>query len=199
MDRNECLSGSGDLNARAGIPENWQDKVDSRLLQGAPATNEFLVILSEQADLSGAAALKTKEAKGRYVFERLTETAQRTQPPILKTLQERAWSIAILDGEHDLGARRSAGHPIAGPKGGHGPHCCEFRKPRSRSPARIAENKPDGEFGGVEHFPGPRARRVGAGLHRPGRRGGRTGHRLPMGSSRPEKSLPGLGRHQRQS
>ena len=77
------------LTARAGIPENWQNKVDSRLLQGAPATNEFLVILSEQADLSGAAALKTKEAKGRYVFERLTETAQRTQQPMLKTLRER--------------------------------------------------------------------------------------------------------------
>src|ERR1035438_7276663 len=77
------------LTARAGVPENWQDKVDPRLLQGAPATNEFLVILSEQADLSGAAALKTKEAKGRFVFERLTEVAQRTQPPLLKTLQEK--------------------------------------------------------------------------------------------------------------
>ena len=76
------------LTARAGVPENWQDKVDPRLLQGAPATNEFLVILSEQADLSGATALKTKDAKGRYVFERLTEVAQRTQPPLLKTLQE---------------------------------------------------------------------------------------------------------------
>jgi subtilisin family serine protease len=77
------------LTARAGVPENWQDKVDPRLLQGAPATNEFLVILSEQADLSGATALKTKDAKGRYVFERLTEVAQRTQQPLLKTLQEK--------------------------------------------------------------------------------------------------------------
>src|ERR1017187_498850 len=76
------------LTARAGVPENWQDKVDPRLLQGAPATNEFLVILSEQADLSGATALKTKAAKGRYVFERLTEVAQRTQLPLLKSLQE---------------------------------------------------------------------------------------------------------------
>jgi subtilisin family serine protease len=76
------------LTARAGVPENWQDKVDSRLLQSAPATNEFLVILSEQADLSAAAALKSKDAKSRYVFERLTEVAQRTQPPLLKTLQE---------------------------------------------------------------------------------------------------------------
>jgi subtilisin family serine protease len=78
------------LTTRAGVPENWQDKVDPRLLQGAPATNEFLVILSEQADLSGATALKTKEAKGRYVFERLTEVAQRTQPPLLKSLQKQA-------------------------------------------------------------------------------------------------------------
>jgi len=78
------------LTARAGVPENWQDKVDPRLLQGAPVTNEFLVILSEQADLSGATALKTKDAKGRYVFERLTEVAQRTQQPLLKSLQKQA-------------------------------------------------------------------------------------------------------------
>ena len=32
--------------------------------------------------------MKTKEAKGRYVFERLRETALRTQQPILKTLRE---------------------------------------------------------------------------------------------------------------
>lgn len=78
------------LTTRAAIPENWQKKVDPRLLQSAPATNEFLVILSEQAGLSGAAALKTKDAKGKYVFERLTEVAQRTQQPILKMLQDEA-------------------------------------------------------------------------------------------------------------
>jgi subtilisin family serine protease len=78
------------LTARAALPENWQSKVEPRLLQSAPATNEFLVILSEQADLSGAAALKTKDAKGRYVFERLTKVAQRTQQPILRMLQRQA-------------------------------------------------------------------------------------------------------------
>ncbi|MEI8288754.1 MAG: S8 family serine peptidase [Verrucomicrobiota bacterium] len=77
------------LASQAGIPENWQNKVDLRLLQGAPATNEFILILSGQADLSGAAALKTKEAKGRYVYERLSETAQRTQAPVLDELQRR--------------------------------------------------------------------------------------------------------------
>ena len=77
------------LAGRAGLPENWQNKVDPRLLQGAPATNEFILVLSEQADLSGAAAFKTKAAKGRYVYERLSETAQRTQAPVLDELQRR--------------------------------------------------------------------------------------------------------------
>ena len=77
------------LASQAGIPESWQNKVDPSLLQDTRATNEFILILSEQTDLSGAAALKTKEAKGRYVYERLLETAQRTQAPVLKELQRR--------------------------------------------------------------------------------------------------------------
>jgi serine protease AprX len=101
------------LTARAVVPENWQAKVESRLLQGAPATNEFLVILSEQADLSGATALKTKEAKSRYVFERLTKVAQRTQAPLLKTLQEQKlefrsfWVANMICVRGDLSAIQS--------------------------------------------------------------------------------------------
>ena len=49
---------------------------------------EFLVYLTEQADLSGAAALPTKEAKGAYVFEQLTAVAQRTQPPLIAALKK---------------------------------------------------------------------------------------------------------------
>jgi subtilisin family serine protease len=101
--------------------------VDSRLLQGAPATNEFLVILSEQADLSGATALKTKEAKGRYVFERLSETAQRTQQPMLKTLRERGlehrpfwianmiWVRGDLPAIQSLAQREETAHIVANP------------------------------------------------------------------------------------
>ena len=47
---------------------------------------EMLVVLAEQADLSGARLLATKSEKGRYVYERLTEAAQRTQPPLLAEL-----------------------------------------------------------------------------------------------------------------
>ncbi len=67
----------------------WTQKVDPWVLETAVAnpSTEFLVTLTEQADLSGAAALSTKEAKGRYVFEQLTAVAQRTQPPILNALK----------------------------------------------------------------------------------------------------------------
>lgn len=41
-----------------------------------------LIVLQEQADVSGAAALATKRAKGRFVFDQLREVANRTQPPV---------------------------------------------------------------------------------------------------------------------
>ena len=50
---------------------------------------EALIILNEQADLSGAANLPTKLQKGQYVYAALREVAERTQAPILKMLQQR--------------------------------------------------------------------------------------------------------------
>ena len=50
---------------------------------------EFFVLLSEQADLSGAAALRGK-AKTRYVFEQLQATAQRSQRPLRAWLERQA-------------------------------------------------------------------------------------------------------------
>ena len=40
---------------------------------------EFFVVLADQADLSGAAALTTKTEKGRYVYEALRNKSQATQ------------------------------------------------------------------------------------------------------------------------
>lgn len=70
----------------------WSRKVDPWVLQTAVANQptEFLVQLTEQADLSSVAASASKEEKGRLVYERLTAVAQRTQPPI----------IAILEANH---------------------------------------------------------------------------------------------------
>ncbi len=67
----------------------WQSKVDAPVLtEAAAGDTEFLVYLSEQADLSGATALQTKLEKGAYVFQRLTEVAQRAQPPVLAALEK---------------------------------------------------------------------------------------------------------------
>src|SRR4029079_5781403 len=50
---------------------------------------EFFVVLSEQADLSEAAALQTKAEKGRYVYDALLAKSQTTQGPILQLLRGR--------------------------------------------------------------------------------------------------------------
>ena len=66
----------------------WESKVDPWVLQATRRGEaEFLVYLKEQADLSGAASLSTKEARSRYVFEQLTRTAARTQGPLLDELR----------------------------------------------------------------------------------------------------------------
>jgi subtilisin family serine protease len=51
--------------------------------------SEALIVLSEQADLSGADNLPTKLEKGQYVYAKLREVAERTQAPIRKMLQDR--------------------------------------------------------------------------------------------------------------
>jgi serine protease AprX len=50
---------------------------------------EFFVVLTDQADLSGAAALPTKSEKGAYVYNALLGKSQATQGPILQLLRER--------------------------------------------------------------------------------------------------------------
>src|SRR5438067_3361819 len=49
---------------------------------------EFFVVLADQADLSGAAALPTKTQKGDYVYNALWNKSQATQGPILQWLRE---------------------------------------------------------------------------------------------------------------
>lgn len=74
----------------------WQAKVDAWVLEtadpalapaGAPLPQtEFLVLLAEQADVSGARQLPTKAQKGQYVFDTLTAVANRTQPAVMAQL-----------------------------------------------------------------------------------------------------------------
>jgi subtilisin family serine protease len=50
---------------------------------------EFIVVLTDQADLSGAINLATKAEKGRYVYDALRNKSQATQGPVLQWLRER--------------------------------------------------------------------------------------------------------------
>ena len=69
----------------------WQSKVDpgvfAALEQDGAYQGGFLVLLSEQADLSSAHELPTKQEKGEFVFKALTQSAHRAQAPLLRVLQ----------------------------------------------------------------------------------------------------------------
>jgi subtilisin family serine protease len=69
---------------------DWRAKADPWVLTAlASGDAEMLVVLEEQADLSGAAARRGKEAKGRFVVDRLRETAERSQKPLVQWLAAR--------------------------------------------------------------------------------------------------------------
>jgi len=69
---------------------SWQGKVHAGLLeQAAKGPTEFILFLSEQADLSAAAGRHSKAEKGRFVTETLRGQAARTQAPILALLEAR--------------------------------------------------------------------------------------------------------------
>jgi serine protease AprX len=72
---------------------------------------EFFVVLADRADLSAAANLPTKAEKGRFVYQTLSEKAQRTQQPILQWLRERNiehQSFYIVNGILVKGTRQIA-------------------------------------------------------------------------------------------
>jgi len=78
------------FQADGPFPETvWHTKVDPWVLNtAAQGSTEFLVYLKEQADLSAARRLPTKLEKGAYVYNQLTQTARRTQAPLLAALQD---------------------------------------------------------------------------------------------------------------
>ena len=79
-------------------------------------SSEALIVLAEQADLSGAANLPTKLEKGRYVYNALRAVAERTQAPLRKMLQERGipyqsfYSVNMIK----VNAKRDVLYEIAG-------------------------------------------------------------------------------------
>jgi uncharacterized repeat protein (TIGR01451 family) len=65
----------------------WTGKVDPWVLaSGATSATEFLVVLADQADLSEAVELPSKQAKSELVVRSLRQVADRSQPPVLAEL-----------------------------------------------------------------------------------------------------------------
>lgn len=66
---------------------DWRAKVEPAVLSAAAAgPTPFLVYLHERADLSGAELLRG-DAKGQFVYDRLTAVAQRSQAPVIAVLE----------------------------------------------------------------------------------------------------------------
>jgi len=114
--------------AAAPPTSDWRDKVDPWVLEsGRSQATEFLVFLDEQADLSAADQMATKEAKGQYVFNALTEIASRTQTSVLDDLSSRGiehraywianmiWVRGGIDTVQAMASRNDVAHIYANP------------------------------------------------------------------------------------
>jgi serine protease AprX len=77
------------VSQRPSASKDALAKIDSWVLAEVATQSqvEFLVILADQADLSPAEALLTKEEKGWFVYRTLYDKAQNTQKPILNWLK----------------------------------------------------------------------------------------------------------------
>ncbi len=75
-------------------PDDPLTKIEPLLLNELSAANQtdFFIWMTEKADLSLAYTLKTKEEKGRFVYETLVETAERTQKEMRAYLDQQGVS-----------------------------------------------------------------------------------------------------------
>ena len=76
---------------------------------------QILILLRQQADLSGAGTLPTKEARGRYVYETLWTVAQETQQDLRSALETQGIDHQSFYIVNAIKARAdSASGPLAG-------------------------------------------------------------------------------------
>lgn len=82
----------------ASLPAQAAQKIDASVLAqiAADGRASFIVLLAEQADLSRAGQLRSKEEKGRYVYETLAATAQASQAGLLAELKGRGVAARSL-------------------------------------------------------------------------------------------------------
>ncbi|MFT4666825.1 MAG: serine protease AprX [Polaribacter sp.] len=79
------------LYAQAQATEQWSSKVDPSLLVEVEEGNtvDFLIVLKEQRSLNSSPTKKTKEEKGRYVFEQLQKVAKESQQSLRSFLESK--------------------------------------------------------------------------------------------------------------
>ncbi len=75
----------------ANTPPPQATKIEPWVIENtrAGAEAEFLIVMNRQADLRGAAKLRNKKAKGRFVYETLMKAARESQAPLLAELKAR--------------------------------------------------------------------------------------------------------------
>ncbi len=73
----------------------WRDKLapEIRVAFDRGETSDLFVVFREKADVSGAWYLHGKSAKARFVYNRLLETASRTQANAIRLLRDRQASV----------------------------------------------------------------------------------------------------------
>ena len=164
-------------------------KIDRWVIDHTTTDNrqaEFLVILNDHADLAAADRLTTKAAKGRYVYETLYATAQRSQQSIIAWLQQRGVALSIvLHCQRDLGEGRSGNRAGAGRPIGCGAPRRQSRSSTTTSRNRLTRSarcRLDRTSSRAGHSIRECAARVEPGFHGAGHRRRRAGHRLSVGS-----------------
>ncbi len=132
--------------------DQWQAKVDPWVLNKAGGGTEFIVLLADQADLSGASLLQTKIKKGRFVVDALRRTAVKTQKPVLEDLkamgaEHRAywisnmiWVRGDLDVVRQMAERKDVFHIYANPEVRIKEMPRESRAEKSKAPETIEWN-----------------------------------------------------------
>ena len=101
------------LAPAAALAQPGAEKIDPWVIDNtrAGAEAEFLVVLTAQADLSPAARMRTKLAKGEFVYRTLMKTAQETQQGIRAELELRGAeyrSFYLVNAIHVTGDRSLA-------------------------------------------------------------------------------------------
>lgn len=145
------LSAALMLVSPAFLGAEWRAKVDpwvfDRLTLEPAGQTDFLIVLAEQADLSGAARISNKREKGQFVYDSLVAVAERTQGSLRDELEFAGiphrpyWIVNMIWAKGDLAAVTSlASHPgvariAANPRiGGEAPaagHAVEVESPQT--------------------------------------------------------------------